>query len=74
MSRIDYVRCDMCGREFEPDAPMGYFMGARWMEGSPEHFDLCEGCSARVQSYIRYAKVTNGSEDNCPRCGAEVVG
>ena len=53
MSMVGYIRCDMCRREFEPDAPMGYFMGARWAEGT-EAFDLCAGCSERVQKFIRH--------------------
>lgn len=53
MSRVDYIRCDMCGREFEPDAPTGYFIGARWAEGT-EAFDLCTGCSERVQRFIMH--------------------
>lgn len=62
MSRVDYVRCDMCGREFAPDAPMGYFMGARWIEGT-EAFDLCAGCSERVQRFIMHANDTDGSAE-----------
>lgn len=61
MSRAGYIRCDMCGREFEPDAPMGYFMGARWSEGT-EAFDLCAGCSERVQWFIVHASDTERSE------------
>lgn len=51
----------MCGREFEPDAPMGYFIGARWAEGT-EAFDLCAGCSERVQGFIVHASDTERSE------------
>lgn len=53
MSRVDYIRCDMCRREFDPDAPMGYFMSARWAEGT-EAFDLCAECKRMVECCCDY--------------------
>lgn len=61
MSRVDYIRCDMCGREFEPDAPMGYFIGARWAEGT-EAFDLCAGSSRHVQRFIMHGVACEDSD------------
>lgn len=59
---VGNIRCDMCRREFEPDAPMGFFMDSRWAEGTEgtEAYDLCAECCRIVEGVIMHGVACEG--------------